>query len=177
MSGSIAPYYADWAGYQRRIVDALGAMSDEDLALIVEVNGWPIWAAAAHTAGARVWWLCHMFGEPGMETTPFTDPTGMGWEDDLSVVRTRDEVVGAWESSWGIVKGCLERWTPAMLGETVRRTGAAGVAVFSRESTLMRLITHEAYHAGEISLTLARNGREPIDLWPNADWLEGAASG
>lgn len=177
MSDSIAPFYSDWAGYQRRIVDALGAMSDEDLALVVEVNGWPIWAAAAHTAGARVWWLCHVLGEPGMETTPFTDPEGFGWEDDLSVVRSRDEVVGAWESSWRIVAGCLERWTPAMLAATVRRGSGEHEQVHTRQSILMRLITHEAYHAGEISLTLARAGREPIDLWPGADWVADSAAG
>jgi uncharacterized damage-inducible protein DinB len=168
MSGPIAGFRMEWAGYQRRIVDGLRAMSDEDLALVVEVNHWPIWAVAAHTVGSRVYWLCHVLGEPGADTTPFTDPTGFGWEDDLSVVRTRDEVVGAWESSWRVVDGCLERWTPAMLAETVRR----GRQVHSRHSILLRLFSHEAYHAGEISLTLARHGRQPIDLWPSADWVE-----
>lgn len=174
MSDPIAGFRAEWAGYQRRMVEGLAAMSDEDLALVVDVHRWPIWAVAAHTAGARVWWLCHVLGEPGKETTPFTDPTGFGWEDDLSVVRSRDEVVGAWASSWRILDGCLERWTPATLAETVRR----GRQVHTRHSILLRLFSHEAYHAGEISVTLARNGREPIDLWPSADWIvEDAAAG
>jgi len=181
MSGSwgdsIARAYADWAGYQRRIAARLGAMSEADLGLAVEINGWPIWAVAGHTAGARVYWLCHVLGEPGAETTPFTDPTGFGWEDDLTTVRSRDDVVRAFDTSWRVVAGCLERWTPPDLDREVRRTGPAGTQVHTRQSILLRLLTHEAYHAGEISLTLARHGGEPIDLWPTAEWLETAAEG
>ena len=31
-----------------------------------------IWQLAAHAAGARVFWLCHVFGEPGVEQVDFT---------------------------------------------------------------------------------------------------------
>ena len=180
MAGSIAPFYADWAGYQRRTVAAIRRMTPEDLALPVaterspDIAPWPVWATLAHTVGARVYWLCHVFGEPGAETTPFTDPSGFGWEDDLGVVRSGEEVARAWESTWAVVAGVLERWTPDQLGEAIRRAGKTSVQVHSRQSVLLRLITHEAYHVGEISLTLSAAGREPIDLWPSADWIEGA---
>ena len=170
---SIRPLYADWHGYNRRVIEAIGRLTHEDLALVVpmartEGGGWPIWAAAAHTVSARAWWLCHVLGEPGVETTPFTDPTGFGWEDDLSTVHSGDEVLGAWESTWGLVASCLDRWTVPMLSEEIPVFDGRGVQ--TRQSILLRLITHEAYHVGEIGLTLATHGREPIDLWPNADW-------
>jgi uncharacterized damage-inducible protein DinB len=169
---SIRPFYADWAGYNRRVADHLGRLSEKDLALVVPaardggVGPWPIWAVAAHTVGARIFWLCHVWGEPGADTTPFTDPNGFGWEDDLSTVRTRQEIVGAWESTWRVVVATLDRWTPATLDDEIRR----GSSVFTRQSTILRLINHEAYHAGEISSTLAANGLPPIDLWPGTDW-------
>jgi uncharacterized damage-inducible protein DinB len=173
---SVRASYADWAGYNRRVAEHLDRLTPDDLALVVPAArdgggaAWPIWAVAAHTVGGRVFWLCHVWGEPGAETTPFTDPSGFGWEDDLSVVRSGAEVVGAWESTWGVVESCLDRWTTAMLDEEVRR----GQSTFTRQSTLLRLITHEAYHAGEISSTLAANGRDPIDLWPARDWANDA---
>lgn len=176
MSNSIRAFYADWAGYNRRTAEALARLSPEDLALEAGFYHWPIWAVAAHTVGARVFWLCHTAGEPGAETTPFNDPSGFGWEDDLSVVRTGAEVVGAYESTWQVVAGCLERWTPEMLGEPIRRQGRTTVQLHTRQSLLLRLINHEAYHAGEISIALSANGREPIDLWPPGDWVEGASS-
>ena len=57
-----------------------------------------------------------------------------------------------------------------MLDEFVLRQGRTTVQRHTRQSVLLRLIFHEAYHVGEMSLTLGANGREPIDLWPAADW-------
>lgn len=172
MSDSIRPFYSDWTGYNRRVVAGLRDLSDADLALrVAGSDHWPIWAVAGHTAAARVYWLCHVLGEPGAETTSFSDPTGLGWEDDLATPRTAAELVEAYESSWRIIEACLGRWTPAMLDETFERQGRSGLQRHSRQSILLRLINHDAYHAGEISLTLGANGREPIDLWPAADWL------
>ena len=171
-AGSIAPFYADWSRYNRRILERLGSLPADDLALrVAGSDHWPIWAVAGHTAGARVYWLCSALGEPGAETTPFQDPNGLGWEDNLTTPRNAAELVKAFESSWRIVAGCLERWTPQMLGETFERQARSGLQRHTRQSVLLRLINHDAYHAGEISLTLGANGREPIDLWPPADWL------
>jgi uncharacterized damage-inducible protein DinB len=173
---SIRAFYADWAGYNRRVAEHLSRLTADDLALVVPaardggVGPWPIWAVAGHTVGGRVFWLCHVWGEPGAAATPFTDPSGFGWEDDLSVVRKADEVADAYESTWRIVESCLDRWTPPMLDDVIQR----GASAYTRASTLLRLINHEAYHAGEVSSTLAANGRAPIDLWPHADWAADA---
>ena len=35
----------------------------------------------------------------------------------------------------------------------------------TRQSVLIRLVTHDAYHAGEISQILGTNGLGEIDLW------------
>lgn len=175
MTDSIRPFYADWAGYNRRTVEAIAALSPADLALDMPGSDhWPIWALLGHTAGTRVYWLCHVFGEPGAETTPFNDPTGMGWEDDLATRRDAAALVHAYESSWRIVAGCLDRWTPAMLGEVFRREGSSGTQVHTRQSILLRMINHDAYHLGEVNLILGANGREMIDPWPPADWLDSA---
>lgn len=170
--GSIAASYADWAGYNRRMIEALRAMPAEELALRPSHDHWPIWAIAAHAASARVFWLCAVLGEPGAETTPFVDPSGLGWEDQLDIPRSAEELAWAWESTWIVVRGCLDRWTPAMLGEAFRRQGRTAVTIHSRQSVLLRLITHEAYHAGEIALIQGMHGREPLDLWPPRDWLD-----
>jgi uncharacterized damage-inducible protein DinB len=120
-----------------------------------------------------VFWLCHIFKEPGAETTPFIDPAGMGWEDDVAHPRSADELVGALESTWRIVEQTLATWTPDTLGREARRVGPSGeVRMHTRQSVLMRLITHEAYHSGEIALTLGSHGlggrtgpNGPIDMW------------
>jgi uncharacterized damage-inducible protein DinB len=163
---SIRPFYDGWQIYNQAIVDVVREMSDEHLQLRPAHDRWPMWATIAHTAGARAYWLCGMFGEPGLETTPFPDiASGVGWEDEEDHPRTAAELVMALESTWAIVDGCLGRWTPEMLTESIVRHGAAGDQVYTRQSTLMRLISHDAYHAGELSQTLGILHLPQIDLW------------
>jgi uncharacterized damage-inducible protein DinB len=151
VSDSIRPFYADWAGYNRRVTEALRGRPAEDLGLQVPGSDhWPIWAIAGHMAGTRVYWLCEVLGEPGAE------------------------LESALTSTWRIVEGCLERWTPSMLGEAASRQRGETRQIHTRQSILLRLIHHEAYHVGEISLTLGAHGRAPIDLWPRTDWAADA---
>jgi len=188
---TLRPFYADWFGYNRRWIEGLARLTDEDLALVVHASRdgddepWPIWAVAGHCAGTRVFWFCEVFGEPGAAATPFEgEAIGRGlvynatrpyWEDDLSHPRTSAELVGAFESTWQICEGVMRRWTPDTLDVAARRESAGRPPqVHTRQSILLRMINHEAYHLGEINVALGSNGREPIDPWPSADWLETA---
>jgi uncharacterized damage-inducible protein DinB len=162
----IRPFYDRWPQYNRRLTEIVGSMADEQLAIRPAPDLWPIWATVGHTAAARVYWLCGIVGEPGAETTPFPDPlTGEGWEDDLDHPRSAGELVTALDTTWAIVDGCLDRWTPATLEETVERVLGDRRQVHSRSSIMQRLLTHEAYHCGELSQTLGVHGLPQIDLW------------
>ncbi len=163
---SIRGYYDGWQTYNERIVEVVRDLSDEQLGIRPAPDRWPIWATVAHTAGVRVYWLCGVLGEPGAETTPFTDPlSGLGWEDDEATPRRADELVLALETTWRIVESCLDRWTPAMLDATFGARSPGGTRVHTRQSVLMRLISHDAYHCGELSQTLGIHGLPQIDLW------------
>ena len=147
-------------------MDAIRSLTDEQLKLRAAPDKWPIWAIAAHTAGARVYWLCGVFKESGAESTPFTDPkSGYGWEDDENTPRGSRELVTALESSWAIVERCLGSWTTSMLGEEYTRVIGGKTQSHTRQSVLVRMITHDAYHAGEISQILGAHGLPEIDLW------------
>ena len=158
--------YDRWPQYNRRLTEIVGAMSDEQLAIRPAPERDPIWATVGHTAGARVYWLCGVLAEPGAETTPWPDSTsGVGWEDALDHPRSAAELVGALDTTWAIIDRVLDRWTPAMLEETVERTYGDQRQVHSRSSILQRLLTHEAYHCGELSQTLGIARLPQIDLW------------
>lgn len=169
---SLEAVYGDWRRYNALVVAALGKMSEEELALraaaadATSSTHWPIWAIAGHAAGMRVYWLCDVMGAPGAERTPFTEAATSGWEDDLGHPRSAVELVTAWTSTWDIVEWVLRIWTPVMLDEVVRRTRRGEEERFTRRSLLLRLITHEAYHVGEIALIQGIHDRPQIDLWP-----------
>jgi uncharacterized damage-inducible protein DinB len=162
---TIRPFYDMWPQYNGRLREVIGAMSAEQLAIRPSPERWPIWATVGHTAGARVYWLCDMIGEPGADTTPFTDAANFGWEDDLDHPRGADELVAALDSTWRLIEGCLDRWTPDMMADEFRRAYDGRQQVHTRGSILQRLFTHDAYHCGELSQTLGIEGLPQIDLW------------
>ena len=162
---SIRLFYDRWPQYNRRLTEVVAAMNDEELAIRSSPNRDPIWAVVGHTAAARTYWLCGVASEPGADATPWPDSTGEGWEDDLTHPRTAAELVWALDSTWAVVDGVLDRWTPALLEHEVERHLGGRVQLHTRSSIFQRLLTHEAYHCGELSQTLGIAGLPQIDLW------------
>jgi hypothetical protein len=155
-----------WPQYNRRLRDAVAGMTDEQLAFSPAPNVLPMWAAMGHTAAMRVYWLCEVVGEAGAETTPFwVDGTTVDWADDLDHPRSADELARAFDATFAIVDRCLDRWTVDMLTEEIQRSYGGTVQVHSRGSVLQRLLTHEAWHAAELSLAQAVIGIPQVDLW------------
>ena len=162
---TIRPFYDYWEQYNRRLTEVVAAMSPEQLAVRPSPDGWPVWATVAHTAGGRVYWLCDVLDEPGKEQTPFGDLGDEGWEDDLSHPRNAAELVDALDSSWRVIDGCLDRWSPEDLASTIERRYLDTIQVHTRGSVLQRLFSHDAYHCGELSQTLGMHQLPQIDLW------------
>lgn len=52
-----------------------------------------------------------------------------------------------------------------MLDVDFERHIGGRVQIHSRASILQRLLTHDAYHCGELSQTLGIHGLPQIDLW------------
>ena len=158
--------YGMWPQYNQRLRDVVAAMTNDQLAIRPSPEGWPIWATVGHTACQRVFWLCDFAGEPGADTTPFTNAAyNCPGDDDLEHVLGADELAMALDSTFRIVRGCLDRWTVGMLGEEIRRTMGREEWVHTRGSVLQRLFSHDAYHCGELSQTLGIAGLPQIDLW------------
>ena len=162
---SIRTAYEMWPQYNRRLREVIAAMTDEQLAIRPAPDLWPVWATVGHDAAARVYWLCNVIGEPGAETTPFRVESEDGWEDDLDHPRSADELTDALDSTFRIIESCLDRWTPDMVTDVIHREFAGTVQVHTRGSILQRLMTHDAYHCGELSQTLGIAGLPQIDLW------------
>ena len=159
---SVRAAYDRWPQYNRRFTERVAELTDEQLALRPSDEQWPLWAIVGHTAGSRVYWLCHVFGEPGAETTPFAGPYGEGWEDEPDHPRGAEELVDAMTSTFALVERALDRWTLDSLSEAVVRVYRDERQLHDRASVLQRMLTHEAYHAGEISQTLGQHGLEEI---------------
>ena len=52
-----------------------------------------------------------------------------------------------------------------MLNQAVERIKDGQRQIHSRSSILQRMLTHDAYHCGELSQTLGIHGLPQVDLW------------
>jgi hypothetical protein len=167
MSGvTIRPAYSVWPHYNRRLREVVAALTAEQLAIQPTPERWPLWATIGHLACQRVFWLCDFGGEPGAETTPFTNASyDCPGDDDLEHVLGPEALVAALDSTFRIVEGCLDRWSPAMLEEEIRRPEFGEDRVHTRGWVVQRVFAHDVSHATELNETLGPAGLPQIDLW------------
>jgi hypothetical protein len=165
-SSTIRPAYSQWPEYNRRLRDVVAGLTDEQLALRASPDHWPMWAIVGHAACQRVFWLCDFAGEPGAETTRFTDAgNNCPGDDDLENVLNADQLVEALDSTFRIVESCLDTWTLDVLDEVLRRPEWDETWVHTRGSVLQRVFSHDAWHAAELSGILGANALTQVDLW------------
>jgi uncharacterized damage-inducible protein DinB len=162
----IRPAYSKWPEYNRRLRDVVAAMTEEQLAMRPTPERWPLWATLGHTACQRVFWLCDFAGEPGAETTPFTNAAyNCPGDDDLEHVLSASSLAESLASTFRIIEGCLDRWTLEMLDEALRRPEWDGSWVHTRGSVLQRVFSHDVYHLAQLNDTLGALDLPQVDLW------------
>jgi uncharacterized damage-inducible protein DinB len=163
---TVRPAYSVWPRYDQRLRDVVATLTEEQLAIRPTLERWPLWATVGHLACQRVFWLCDFAGEPGAATTPFTNAAyDCPGDDDLEHVLGADALVAALDSTFRIVEACLDRWTPAMLDEEIRREDFGADWTHTRGWVIQRVFSHDVYHCAELNEALGLAGLPQIDLW------------
>jgi hypothetical protein len=80
-------------------------------------------------------------------------------------VLSAEQLVEALGSTFGVVEGCLDRWTLEMLGEELRRPEWDDSWVHTRGAVIQRVFSHDVYHIDELNETLGVAGLRQVDLW------------
>jgi len=165
-SPTIRPAYSTWPKYNQRLRDAVATMSEEQLAVQPSPDRWPIWASVGHTACQRVFWLCDFAGEPGADTTPFTNAGyNCPGDDDREHILSTEQLVAALDSTFRIIENVLDRWTVESLAEVIRRDDWDGTWVHTRGAVVQRVFSHDVWHTAELNEGLTAAGLSQIDLW------------
>ena len=163
---SIRPAYSSWPALNRSLRDVVATLTDEQLAVQPSPDRWPLWATIGHAACQRVFWLCVFAGEPGAETTPFTNSGySCPGDEDLEHVLGAGQLVEALDSTFRIIEGCLDRWTTEMLEEVIRHPAGEENREHSRGWVIQRVFIHDVYHVAELNEALGIAGLPQIDLW------------
>jgi uncharacterized damage-inducible protein DinB len=155
---NLTPFYEGWDRYQDLLVESIGSLTPEQLAMGAAPHLRPVWQLAAHIVSARVGWFQSVLGE----APDRPDLTEMhDWDLDDAPPRGADELVGALRQSWDLISGCLARWTPDDLDETF--TTQRG-NTFTRQWIIWHVIEHDLHHGGELFFTLGMHGLPTPDL-------------
>lgn len=163
---TIRPAYSKWPEYNQLLREVVGGLTVEQLAMQPSPERWPLWATVGHAACQRVFWLCDFAGEPGAETTPFTNAAfNCPGDDDLENVLSPSALVEALDSTFRIVERCLDRWTMDMLEEEIRHPEWGEGWIHTRGAVIQRVYSHDVYHSAELNETLGNAGLVQIDLF------------
>jgi hypothetical protein len=163
--GSIRPAFGTWPLYNERLRDTVAAMTTEQLAIQPSPDRWPAWATIGHTLCQRVFWLCDFAGEPGAETTRFTNAAfDCPGDDDLEHVLSSADLVEAIDATYRIVVGCLDRWTLGSLDELITHPEWDN-REHTRGFVIQRVFSHDVYHCAELNEILSAAELPQIDLW------------
>jgi uncharacterized damage-inducible protein DinB len=163
---TIRTAYSTWPKYNQRLREVVAALTDEQLAIHPSPERWALWATVGHAACQRVFWLCDFAGEPGADTTPFTNATyNCPGDDDLEHVLSATALAAALDSTFQIVERCLDRWTPDMLDEEISHPEWDDSWTHTRGWVIQRVFSHDVYHTAELNEALGIAGLPQVDLW------------
>ena len=163
---SIRAAHGEWPRLNASMTAALAGLPDDDLAQTAGPGRWPLWAVVGHLACQRVFWLCDFAGEPGADTTPFTNAAwSCPGDEDLDNVLNAEQLVHALTSTFAIVDRVLDTWSLESLGQEIDRSDLEPGWVHTRGFVIERVHSHDLWHAAEANEILTRLGRAPIDPW------------
>ncbi len=163
---SVRDAYPAWPHYNARLRAAVAALTPEALAIEPGPGRWPLWATIGHLACQRVFWLCDFAGEPGAETTRFTNAGyDCPGDDDLEHVLTAEQLVEGLDASFAIVERCLDGWTVESLSEVIRHPEWGPGREHDRGFVIQRVFGHDVAHITELNEVLTTAGLPIVDLW------------
>ena len=154
--------YSKWPDYNLRLREGIARLTDDQLLLKPSAERWPLWATIGHQLCQRVFWLCDFAGEPGADTTRFTNAAyNCPGDDDLDNVLNVEQLIEAVDSTFRIIDGCLDGWTFESLEEVLSRPEWGDDRVHARGWVIQRVFSHDVYHIAEVNEILAANGLRP----------------
>jgi uncharacterized damage-inducible protein DinB len=168
---SLATVFDGWDGYQTSLVHAISPLTPEQLRWHPAGDLRTVGQLARHISFGRLIWLLRMDAPGSAEVASQisvweTDSDGnRDFEDDaFAITEDPAELVRWLESTWSIISATLQQWQVSDLSRTYRHTWNGTTYANSVQWTIWRVLTHDVYHGGELSLMLGMQGIESFEL-------------
>ncbi|RLT43880.1 MAG: DinB family protein [Chloroflexi bacterium] len=158
MATTLAALFAGWDLHQQRIVQMIAPLTPEQLLLRSAPDMWHVSILAAHVIGTRAFWFHEIMREGPPEMAGWS-----GLDDIDESARTVERLVQGLDETWAMIGAVLARCTADDLDATFERVYPTHTRLFTRQSLLLRVLTHDAHHGGEISQILGMHGVMGMD--------------
>ena len=156
---SLQSVYHGWDGFQASLVRAIDPLSPEQLAWRQRPEDRSVGEIAAHIAFGRVDWFQRM-GAPRS-----ADLAQRIAAVDQAAVATDAAAIVAWlADTWQMVEETLTQWTVEDLAVTYPHPYRGTLYAVSRQWTIWRILSHDIYHGGQLTVLLGAQGIEPFEL-------------
>lgn len=155
----LATIYAGWEAHQARLMNAVGALSAEQLALRAAPNLRSIGEIAVHIAQGRSRWLHYALNE-GTEATAAI----LAWPANGASLPAAREIVRGLEASWAAFQAAVARWTPEELAQPLAILLNGQERTITRQWVIWHLLEHDLHHGGELALCLGLHGASGNEL-------------
>ena len=170
---SLADVFDGWQGFQESLVRAVTPLDAKQLGWRPSDSRYSVGELVRHIALGRIGWFARMSAPGSAELAAHISQ----WEEDRDgnnhVVETAVPMAGDavqlvhWlEKTWQMIAQTLDTWTVADLPVSYHHKWNGDVYANSRHWTLWRILTHDVYHGGQLSLILGMQGIEHFELGP-----------
>jgi uncharacterized damage-inducible protein DinB len=148
-----------WAGYQTKLIDALGPLSPEQLAHRAAPALRSIDELARHIIGVRAGWFHNILGEGDDAFGAYHD-----WDQPDAPARTAHELVRGLAATWEAMQAALARFTPDDLVAMVTGERKGRTFAYRRGWVVWHVLEHDLHHSGELGYSLGMQGLQALDL-------------
>lgn len=167
----LAEIFDGWNGYQESLVAAIAPLSREQLIWRPEPQLRSTGEIARHISLGRITWFARMDAPGSQQVTDrieFWDLDDDGnrdvVEEKIAITEDANELVTWLEFTWGMIHQTLTTWNVSDLLQSYDHVWNGKKYRVSRQWTLWRILSHDIYHGGELSLMLGLQGIQAFEL-------------
>lgn len=173
-STSLWKIYEGWEGFNTSLIKAVEQSTPEALAYRPAEEMRSAGEVFRHISKGRIDWF-HRMAAPGSHELVQqiqewkTDAAGNRYVDEEAFSTTPSDLIHWLNATWGMIEQTLRQWTVEDLSRTYRHTFKGVTYVVSHQWTIWRIMAHDIYHGGQLTILLSSQG---IDM-PELHWLGG----
>jgi uncharacterized damage-inducible protein DinB len=155
---TLADVYAGWDDFNKKLIEALAPLTDEQLDLRVAPSQRSAREIILHLVRTRASWF-QLLGATDPEWKPFLD-----WDRSGQPARDATEIVTGVEDTMRLLNDMLAGWAVSDLAEKYEGEWRGEPYSLTRQWVIQHVLEHDHFHGGELFLTLGAHGIATPDL-------------